>query len=227
MKHVLISIGSILAAVVLTTQIACAQNTKVLKTRGPMYITSAAFFQSVSRLPFNVQPGEENAVHNGKKANFSNLTLSQFFGFQFNPYLALGVGVNFEYWTIKTGFVPLYADLRVNMTDKRIAPQAYLNVGYSTCWHMDSRPRMVSTGTGKMFGLHGYTSGPMAELGIGVKASVNWATAILISLAGKVQESSLRYYSGPEPVQGMKPLLVNTNSHCLYFSIGLKASLVF
>jgi hypothetical protein len=78
-----------------------------------------------------------------------------------------------------------------------------------------------------MYGIHGYTSGLMGETGIGIKASVNWASSILITVAGKVQESSLRYYSGPDPSQGLKPLLVNTNSHGLYISVGLKASIVF
>ena len=227
MKQILTSTGSIILAVVLTTQISCAQTSNMVRTRGPMFITSAAFFQSIARIPYNVEPGMESAIQNGKKVNFFNVMVSQFFGFQFNPYLALGLGVNFEYWTTKTGFVPLYADFRVNMTDGKLAPHCYLNVGYAVSWNIDNRPYEVKTGTGKMFGIHGYTSGLMAETGIGLKANINWASAIVITLAGKVQESSLRYYAGPDLAQGVKPLLVNTNSHGLYFSVGLKASIVF
>ncbi|MCL2132443.1 MAG: hypothetical protein FWH36_08370 [Lentimicrobiaceae bacterium] len=229
MKQVVTSIGGIFFMVVLTAQISCAQTTKVLRTRGPMYITSASFFQSMTRLPYDVEPGRENAVENGKKVSFSTIAVSQFFGFQFNPYLALGVGVNFEYWTTKTGtgFVPIYVDFRVNMTDQKIAPHWYLNAGYATCWHIDSRPYAISTGAGRMLGIHGYTAGPMAETGFGLKASINSNSAFLVTVAGKVQESSLRYYSGPELPQGTKPSLVNTNSHGLYISVGLKAGIVF
>ena len=227
MKQILTSIGSVLLGVVLTTQISFAQTTKVLRTRGPMFITSASFFQSVTRLPHNIEPGAENAVQNGKKVNFSNVGVSQFFGFQFNPYLALGLGVNFEYWTSKTGFVPLYVDFRVNITDGKIAPHCYLNAGYATSWHIDSRPTNVQTGTGPMYGIHGYTSGLMGETGFGVKASLNRASALLVTVSGKVQESALRYYAGPELSQGVKPLVVNTNSYGLYIFVGLKASIVF
>lgn len=227
MKRIFILIGSIFLLNALSTPNACAQSLKVLKTRGPMYITSVSFFQGLTRIPYNMEPGTENAVHNGKKVNFSDLGVSQFLGFQFNPNLALGMGVGFEYWTTKNGFVPIYVDFRVNMIDRRLAPHWYINVGYAAHWAIDSRPYQVSTGTGKMYGIHGYTSGLMGETGIGIKASVSWASSILITVAGKVQESSLRYYAGPELSQGLKPLLVYTNSHGLYISLGLKASLVF
>ena len=227
MKQILTLIGSTFLIVAMTMQVSYAQGNKGLKTRGPMYITSAAFFQSLTRLPYNVEAGAEKAVHNGKKANFSNLTVSQFFGFQFNPYLALGVGVGFEYWTTKSGFVPLYVDFRVNMTDKKMAPHWYINAGYASRWFVDSRPYKVSTGTGIMYGIHGYSSGFMGETGFGIKTSISRASALLITVSGKVQESALRYYSGPEPTQWIKPLLVNTNSHGLYISVGLKASFVF
>jgi len=229
MKQVLTLIGGVLFVVVLTAQPSYAQTNRVLKTRGPMFITSAAFFQSLTRLPNNIEVGEEHAAHNGKKVNFSNMTISQFFGFQFNPYLALGVGVNFEYWTTKNGngFVPLYIDLRGNITEEKIAPHWYVNAGYATHWSIDSRPYLVKTGQGTIYGIHGYTSGWMGEVGIGMKASIGWASALLLTISGKVQESSLRYYSGPDLMQGVKPLIVNTNSHGLYISAGLKASIVF
>jgi hypothetical protein len=228
MKQVLTLIGSMFVMVVFAAQVSFAQSTKVLKTRGPMFITSAAFFQSITRIPYNVEPGAEYAVHNGRKVGFSNMSVSQFFGFQFNPYLALGVGVNFEYWTVKSAFLPIYVDFRGNMTDGKLAPHWYVNAGYAPCWHIDSRPYVVSAGTGKMFGKHGYTPGWMGEVGIGLKASISWASALLFTFSGKVQESSLRYYSGnSEPPPAVKPMLINTNSHSMYISAGVKASLVF
>ena len=192
-----------------------------------MYITSISFLQGMTRIPYNIEPGMENAIQNGKKVNFSDLMVSQFLGFQFNPYLALGAGINFEYWTTNTGFVPLYVDFRVNMTDKKVAPHWYINAGYAVRWNIDSKPKNVKTGNGSMYGLHGHTSGWTGETGIGIKASVNWASALLITLSAKAQESSFGYYIGPELTQGTKPLLVNTPSHGVYIFMGLKASIVF
>jgi len=228
MKQFLTLIVSVFVIVVLAAPISSAQSVKTLKTRGPMFITSAAFFQSLTRLPYNVEPGAEYAIYNGKKANISNFAISQFFGFQFNPYLALGAGVGFELWTNnKSGFVPLYVDLRVNIIEGKIAPHWYMNAGYAPRWHIDNRPYNTSTGTGKMYLIHGYTSGWMGETGIGLKASISRTSAILVTVSGKVQESSLRYHSGVDPTPGLKPLLVNTNSHGMYISIGMKASFVF
>jgi hypothetical protein len=192
-----------------------------------MFITSAAFFQSMTRLPLNIQPGEEHADFNGTKVSSSILEISQFFGFQFNPYLALGVGVNFEYWTVKTAFLPLYVDLRGNMTADKIAPHWYVNLGYAPRWSVDSRPYMVKTGQGSIYGIHGYTGGWMSEAGIGVKANISKSSAFVLTVSAKVQESTFRYYTGPVLMQGVKPLIVNTNSHCLYISAGIKAGVVF
>jgi hypothetical protein len=227
MKQFLTLIVSIFVMVVLAAEVSSAQSIKVLKTRGQMFITSASFFQSLTRRPYNVLPGTENAIYNGKKANFSDVAISQFLGFQFNPYLALGAGISFEYWTNKSGFVPLYVDFRVNITEGKIAPHCYLNAGYAPRWSVDNHPYNISTGTGKMYAIHGYTSGWIGEIGIGIKASVSRASAVLITVSGKVQESSLRYHPLPEPTQGIKPLLVNTDSHSLYFFVGVKAGFVF
>jgi len=228
MKQVLISIGSIFAAVVFTTQMSHAQTNRVMKTQGPMYITSAAFFQSVVRLPDDVNAGEENLDYNGKKVNFSSIAISQFFGYQFNEYLALGAGISVDYWTTKSGFIPLYVDFRVNMTDKKIAPHWYINAGYAPRFYVTGVPDKIATGTGaKMYGIHGYTSGWLGETGFGIKASISNSASLLVSISGKAQASALAYYSGVEPPLLLKPLIVNTNSHSVYIFVGLKAGIAF
>ena len=230
MKQVLISIGSIIATVVFTTQTSCAQVNREIKTQGPMYITSAAFFQSMVRLPEDVKVGEENVDYNGKKVTFSSVAISQFFGYQFSPYLALGVGVGFDFWTTGkkgNGFVPLYVDFRVNMTDKKIAPHWYINAGFAPRFPINGVPQEISTGTGKMYGIHGYTSGWLGETGFGVKLSISKSAALVIAAAGKAQASALRYYSGIEQPLLLKPLVLNTNSHSIYIFAGLKASIIF
>jgi len=227
MKRSFIFTSSIFLILLFIVQVSQAQGVKSLKTRGPMFITSASFFQAVTRIPYNVDPMAENEPQNGKNANISTISISQFFGFQFNPYLALGVGVGFDYWTTNNAFVPLYVDFRVNMTSGKIAPHWYINAGYATRWFTDSKPYRVSTGQGLIYGIHGYTNGLVGETGFGLKASVSRSAAIIISLSGKVQESSLRYYVGPDLPQGVKPLITNKNAHGLYLSVGLKASVVF
>ena len=204
-----------------------AQGLRTIRDRGPLFISSLSFQQSVARIPYNVQPGEEYATYNMKKVNIPVFALSQFFGYQFNPYIALGLGLNFEYWTLNNAFVPIYVDVRFNMTDGKIAPHAYIDLGYAIRWNIDSKPYKASFNNSSDYIIHGYTSGVMGEIGFGLKASVGYKSAVIITAFGKVQESALRYYSGDAPGQNMKPLLVNTNANSLYIFVGLKAGFMF
>lgn len=226
MKHKYILVV-ILALTLSLSHFSSSAQIRTIKDRGPLFISSLFFQQSVARIPYNVQPGEENAVHNMKRVNIPAFGFSQFAGYQFSPYIALGLGLNFEYWTVKNAFLPIYADIRFNMTDGKIAPHAYINLGYAIRWHIDSKPYKTSFGTSSDYIIHGYTSGVIGEIGFGLKASVGYKSAIIITAFGKVQESALRYYVGDAPGQNMKPLLVNTNANSLYIFVGLKAGFMF
>lgn len=205
-----------------------SQSVRTIQSRGPLFITSLSFHQGITRIPYNVVPGEEGLVKNYKTAsNISLIGASQFMGFQFSPYFALGLGVGFDYWTVKNAFVPVYADLRFNMTDGKFAPHAYINLGYGSRWHFDARPYKATTGNNNDFIVHAATSGVMGEIGLGVKANVGYSTALVITASCKVQESAMRSYEGTLLSQGMKPLLVNTNSDGLYLFAGLKIGVIF
>ena len=230
MKDKLISCCFLVLMLFVAVPFTSAQSLKTLKSKGPMFITSLSFYQGITRMPHNVLPGEEGLTKNYKKTNtISLINGSQFMGFQFTPYFALGLGVGFDYWTVEGGnaFVPVYADLRFNLTDRKIAPHAYLNLGYANRWYITSKPYKISTGNTTEYIIHGATSGFMGEIGFGVKASVGYSTAIVITACGKVQESTMRYYEGIPPMQSMKPLLVNASSTGLYLSAGIKVGVVF
>jgi hypothetical protein len=228
MNNRFIFLGFYLLILLLVIPSVSAQQKRSMQTRGPMFITNVSFLQSISRLPYNIVKGEEGQIKNYKKTNnISLISVSQFMGFQLSPYFALGLGVGFEYWTVKNAFVPIYADLRFNMSQGKVAPHAYLNLGYATRWQIDSKPYKVSTGNSNEYVIHGHTSGIMGELGMGIKASIGHSSAIVITVSAKVQESALRYYQGNNLSQSMKPLLVNTNSNGMYLFLGIKTGFVF
>ena len=206
-----------------------AQSVKTLKSRGPMFITSLSFYQGITRLTYkeDVSVTQEIPRFFKTTSNISLISASQFMGFQFSPYFALGLGVGFDYWTVNNAFVPVYADLRFNMTDRKFAPHAYINLGYGSRWHINSKPYKATTGNSNDYIIHAVTSGVMGEIGFGVKASVGYSTALVITASCKVQDSALRYYVGSVPSQSMKPLLVNTNSNGLYMFAGLKVGVIF
>ena len=129
-------------------------------------------------------------------------------GYQFNPYLCLGIGVGFEYWTVKNAYVPIYVDFRVNMMKTKFAPVWYINLGYSNRWFISSKPYKSTTGNGSDYIIHGSKSGLMGETGFGVKVNVKYSTALNLS-------------------QSMKPILVDTDQSCVYISLGVKAGITF
>ena len=207
-----------------------AQSVKTLKSRGPMFITSVSFYQGITRILYNEDDSQsqEGLIKNLKKtSNISLVNVSQFMGFQFSPYFALGLGVGFDYWSVKHAFVPVYVDLRFNMTDRKFAPHAYINLGYGNRWNISSKPYKATTGNTNEYIFHAATSGFMGEIGLGVKVSVSYSSALLIAASCKIQDSALRYYEGSAPSQSMKPLLVNTNANGLYLFAGIKLGVVF
>ncbi|MDR1459987.1 MAG: hypothetical protein LBI60_07210 [Bacteroidales bacterium] len=229
MNNKFISSGLFLLILLLVSPSVSAQQRQTMQTRGPMFITSLSFLQGITRLPYNMEKGEEGQIKNYKKINnISLINVSQFMGFQLSPYFALGLGVGFEYWTVKNAFVPIYADLRFNITKGKVAPHAYLNLGYTNRWHIDSKPYKVSTGNSNEYVIHGASSGIMGELGFGVKANVGYSSAVVITASAKIQETAFRYYAGNTPLsQSMKPLIVNTNSSGMYVFLGIKVGFVF
>lgn len=205
------------------------QQLKKIQSKGPMFITSASFFQGLQRFPYNSLPEEEGEIKNYTKVSFATMEISQFLGYQISPYFALGLGVGFDYWTTRNAnaFVPIYADLRFNMTKGKFAPHLYLNVGYATRWAFTSVPYKPTTGNSNNYIIHGYTSGVIGELGLGLKASVGYSSAIVITVSGRVQESAMRYYEGTPLSISMTPVIVNANSNGLYLFLGLKVGFVF
>ncbi len=201
-----------------------------IKERGPLFITSLSFSQGIARIPYTVEEGENAESVDKLGKGISNIAINQFMGYQFNPFVALGLGINFEYWTVKNGFVPIYIDLRINMMRTRIAPHMYVNLGYANRWFFDSKPYKAANGNASDYIIHGAKSGLMGELGLGMKFTFAYASDLNVTIFSKFQESTYRYYSsedGSKPAQNVRPILVNTDRPSMYIFIGIKAGISF
>ena len=54
------------------------------------------------------------------------------FGWQFNPYLFLGLGTGLKYYYDQSeGNLPVFADLRINFLNKKVSPTLALKGGYN------------------------------------------------------------------------------------------------
>ncbi len=195
-------------------------NTPRTKTWGPTFITSPVFLHGFGD------------IHIGNRDFTNKISIagvSQFVGYQFSPIVIVGLGAGFEYWTnCRNAFVPIYADLRINMGKGPLAPQWYLNVGFANRWYFNSTPYVSDKqGNSSTYLIHGDRSGIMAETGLGIKAQISDNAAIILSGVVKFQETSVKYYAGEEELTNMKPLLVNTSEHNWYTFAGIRAGIVF
>ncbi len=220
MKRCGIPVLFLIVLILPLTSKAQQRNIPRTKVTGPTYITSPVFLQGVG----SIQIDERKF-----KSHISIAGISQFIGYQFSPYVAAGIGAGFEYWTnCNNAFTPIYADLRVNLSDELLAPHWYLNVGFANRWYIDSKPYISDKqGNSTTYLIHGDRSGIMVETGLGVKAKVSQEVSIVISGAFKLQESSVKYYEGDEALTNMKALLVNTSKHNWYMFAGIRAGIIF
>ncbi|MDR2868697.1 MAG: hypothetical protein LBV46_04060, partial [Bacteroidales bacterium] len=116
----------------------------------------------------------------------SAFTIQQLLGYQFNPYVHLGVGAGLNFWK-RTAFIPLFAGINVNFIDRRVSPLWYLNVGYSFKWYMKSDPEPITRV------IHGATPGIFGETGLGVKFKVIEKLSVLFSVNYQLQQSQINY----------------------------------
>lgn len=64
--------------------------------------------------------------------NLNRLEVNTSHGYQFNPYLFVGVGVGMHYYfDASDALMPIFADCRVNVLPGRISPYVDFKIGYS------------------------------------------------------------------------------------------------
>lgn len=217
MKHTYISSILILTLMFsLFTVDVKAQTNFGRKESGPAFITSPSFLNGVNKISFNGQT---------KINNIPIIGISQFFGYQFSHYFMLGLGVEFDYWTKPRNiFVPIYLDLRVNMTAGDYAPHWYLNLGYGSQWNVDSK----TTSACDKFILEGVKSGIMVESGLGIKANIGYSNALILTFTAKAQETAVKYRD-PETNEGgtQEKYFANAYAPNWYIFLGVKAGIIF
>lgn len=124
--------------------------------------------------------GEDNA----------SITLHNINGFQFNRFLAPGLGVGFDsYENFRT--VPVYAHIKGYIFDRKVSPFYFTDVGYGFAWYKNADNILY-----KVTDVHG---GYYWQVGLGYRISFyNWA--MLVTLGYKNQQSGLKYaYSNYQP----------------------------
>ena len=202
MKRILI----ILITAILVTTAGQAQNRRPTPARKFIYMTSIGYATGVGQIKL-----EQQTVQN---RNF-DISVNQLLGYQFNPYVQLGLGAGFDFWK-HTAFIPIYLNITVNFTDTKFVPLFYANMGYSFKWYVSSIPEKMD----KV--VHGTKTGPMGEAGIGMRINLNEKVSLLLAACYKVQYTDIRYTILEPGEQDFSAFSTNRQKNVLYHFAGIR-----
>lgn len=187
-----------------------AQQIVNYKERGVIYISTFGFVNGFNEIKYT----------DGRSALLNNTTAvsaHQMVGYQFNPYFSLGMGVGFEKWKY-TSFIPLYADLRVNLLPGQFSPFLSVNFGYSSKWYESPIP------DNQHQVIDGATEGIYFSGGLGLKVMFSESAAGIISFEYKMQESSIKW---SDNLNLYPTLTTNQESRVIYQFLGVRAGIMF
>ena len=146
--------------------------------------------------------------------------IQQILAYQFNNYVFTGIGTGLDIWS-HTAFIPLFANVSVNFTDKKIVPHWYANLGYSFKWYMSSEPEAMTRV------IHGATPGFYGESGLGVNVKISDKLSLLILANYKMQNSMLKYSVVIPGQVDFSQYSTNRSQNMFYHFIGLKVAVLY
>lgn len=188
-----------------------SQNRRPTPERKFIYMTSVGYATGLGQIVLEQQTVQNN--------NF-NVSVNQLLGYQFNPYFQMGLGAGFDIWR-HTAFIPIYLNLTVNFTDTKFVPVFYTNLGYSFKWYVSSVPEKMT------HVVHGTSSGPMGEAGLGLRINLNERLSILLAACYKAQYTDIRYTILEPGAQDFSAYSTNSRKNALYHFAGVRLGIQY
>lgn len=146
--------------------------------------------------------------------------IQQILAYQFNDYIFTGIGTGLDIWK-HTAFIPLFANISVNFTDKKIVPHWYANVGYSFKWYMSPEPEPITRV------IHGATPGLYGESGFGINVKISDKLSLLVLANYKIQNSQLKYSVAIPGQVDFSQYSTNRSKSIFYHFVGLKVAVLY
>jgi hypothetical protein len=162
---------------------------------------------------------DEDLLKTVRNKNF-NIQVHQLFAYQFNNFFYMGIGTGIDFWN-RTAFVPLYLNFSVNMMQTKVAPMAFINLGWGFKWYISSRPDIVNRV------IHGSNWGPMGEGGIGIRIQLTDKLALALAGTYKVQYSKIRYTIPEENGTDYSADFANSIQPAIYHFAGFKLGFIY
>ena len=177
-----------------------------------VYMTSVGILSGVGNLEFGGRnlPNNKNYI----------IDLHQLIAYQFNPYVTTGIGAGIDVWK-RTAFIPIYAHVDVDFTDKPVSPHFFANIGYAFKWYVSSQPEKVT----KV--IHGGVTGIQAESGIGVKIKMKERLEFLLMAHYKLQQSDIKYSVVDPDGINYSSITTNRAQKMFYHFVGIKVGVLY
>jgi hypothetical protein len=187
------------------------QNTKHYRSHF-VYMTTGGFNSGVGTLHYG------NSKMQNKIPMFS---VNQMIGYQFNPYVSLGVELGLDVWK-HTAFIPVAANLTVEFMDRVATPLWYMNAGYAFKWYVSSKPEKMT------HVIHGAKPGLHLNTGIGAKVQIKEKLHLFIAADYKVQHTTLQYsVVNPGDLYDYSSITTNRTDKKFYHFIGLRIGFMY
>ena len=132
----------------------------------------------------------------------------------------MGIGTGIDFWN-RTAFVPLYLNFSVNMMQTKVAPMAFINLGWGFKWYISSRPDIVNRV------IHGSNWGPMGEGGLGIRIQLTDKVRLMLAGTYKVQYSKIRYTIPVENETDYSADFANSIQPAIYHFAGFKVGVIY
>lgn len=162
---------------------------------------------------------DEDLLKTVRNKNF-NIQVHQLFAYQFNNFFYMGIGTGIDFWN-RTAFVPLYLNFSVNMMQTKVAPMAFINLGWGFKWYISSRPDIVNRV------IHGSNWGPMGEGGLGIRIQLTDKVRLMLAGTYKVQYSKIRYTIPVENETDYSADFANSIQPAIYHFAGFKVGVIY
>ncbi len=162
---------------------------------------------------------DEDLLKTVRNKNF-NIQVHQLFAYQFNNFFYMGIGTGIDFWN-RTAFVPLYLNFSVNMMQTKVAPMAFINLGWGFKWYISSRPDIVNRV------IHGSNWGPMGEGGLVIRIQLTDKVGLMLAGTYKVQYSKIRYTIPVENETDYSADFANSIQPAIYHFAGFKVGVIY
>ena len=162
---------------------------------------------------------DEDLLKTVRNKNF-NIQVHHLFAYQFNNFFYMGIGTGIDFWN-RTAFVPLYLNFSVNMMQTKVAPMAFINLGWGFKWYISSRPDIVNRV------IHGSNWGPMGEGGLGIRIQLTDKVGLMLAGTYKVQYSKIRYTIPVENETDYSADFANSIQPAIYHFAGFKVGVIY